>query len=225
MRHLKGRTFGDLPVGATFWFTARTRTTRGATFRQDPDRAYVKVSERQYRDVDDPEGRFVYTQDRRDAGVSTSPPGGNRAGFEPPISREQYEDVLRRERAYEAAREQFDPRRFKRGGGYTPEEVAQIERLAGGPAPTNEERGLAQMYDWLVNVPDQALLYYDKDKTRVSGWMGDVYGEIVWRGEIQRKFGGGRAQAFRVRGTNGAMYHGIANLTGGDYVRLRKMKG
>jgi len=78
MRHLQ-HTFGDLPVGATFWFTSRTRTTRGATFRREPDRAYVKASERQYRDVDDPEGRFLYQIGRASAGVRVTPPSGNRA--------------------------------------------------------------------------------------------------------------------------------------------------
>lgn len=290
MRHLRGLTFDDLPVGATFWFTAKTRTTRGATFRREPDRAYVKVSERRYRDVDDPEGRFLYAETRLDTGVTTSPPSENRArgrtsrsfvdlgegirvaflpvnqawavmwhdqvlrvlpsrdealaegrrivarddprrpgdapdrAGAPPISRERYEEIVGRERAYEAAREQFDPRRFKRGGGYAPEEVAQIERLAGAPAPTNEERGLADQYRWLVDVPEHAFLYYDPAMTQVTGFMGDARGRIVWKGAVQRKFGGGRSQAIRVEGTNGASYHGVANLTGGNYVRLRLVK-
>lgn len=149
----------------------------------------------------------------------------NRAGSaQPPISRDRYDEIVRRERAYEAAREQFDPKRFKRGGGYAPEEIAQIERLAGAPAPTNEERGLADQYRWLVDVPENAFLYYDKDMTHVTGWMGDVRGRIFWRGAVQRKLGGGRSQAIRVEGTNGTTYHGVANLTGGTYVRLRLVK-
>lgn len=130
---------------------------------------------------------------------------------------------MSRERAYEAARERFDPKRFKRGGGYTPEDVEQISHLAGAPAPSNEERALADQYDWIVNVPEKAFLYYDMDNSLVTGFMGDVRGRIVWKGVVQRRMGG-KTQAIQVDGTNGARYHGIANLTGGNYVRLRLVK-
>lgn len=300
MRHLL-HTFGDLPIGATFWFDAKRTTVRGASYKQRRG-PYVKVSERKYRDLEDVAGKFLYEQTRRDARVGgmppanddnrarvstktvdfgngirvvylpvnqawivmwmdqivrgpiphheamaeaaqitgtslseTSPPhhigrlahatmrtGRNRSGS-PPISREEHDDIMRRERAYEAARERFDPRRYKRGGGYAPEEITQIERVAGEPAPTNEERALADQYEWIVDVPERAFLYYDMDKAVVTGFMGDVRGEIVWRGVVQRRLGG-KTQAIRVHATNGATYHGIANLTGGNYVRLRLAK-
>jgi hypothetical protein len=66
-------TFGDLPVGATFWFDAKRTTVRGATYgqRRGP---YVKVDDRRYRDLEDVAGRFLYEQTRRDARVSGMPP-------------------------------------------------------------------------------------------------------------------------------------------------------
>jgi hypothetical protein len=73
------RTFSELPVGRTFWFTAKRTTVRGATYKQNRG-PYVKVSEQRYRDLDDVAGKFLYEVSRRSVSVRDTPPDANRAG-------------------------------------------------------------------------------------------------------------------------------------------------
>jgi len=140
------------------------------------------------------------------------------------IDQQTYDSIMARERAYEVARERFDPRRYKRGGGYSPTDVDEIERMAGARAPSNEERGAAELYAWVHDPPDKYLAYYNDAMTEIHTWMGDVIGRIVSRGTPTRRMGG-TTQSVRVVGTNGVRYHGVCNKTGGTYCRLRRTKG
>ena len=66
---------------------------------------------------------------------------------------------------YEAAREQFDPKRYKRGGGYSPDDIKSILRIAGmRSAPTNEDRAAVELWK------------FEKQKTApvdISGYVKD----------------------------------------------------
>jgi hypothetical protein len=54
------------------------------------------------------------------------------------ISESKASSILARYKRYEEASKRFDPKRAKRGGGYTHEEIRAIEDLAGTRRPTNE---------------------------------------------------------------------------------------
>lgn len=127
---------------------------------------------------------------------------------------------------FERSRETHDPKRYKRGGGYSPEEYKAIARRAGiSRAPSNKAKGKLEAYEFMRNPPDKLFAYYSNDMRRVTTFTGDKLGDIVWRGSVVRGFGGGKTQAIRVRGINGVMDHGRCNLTGGTYCRLRRMAG
>lgn len=80
-----------------------------------------------------------------------------------------------------------------------------------------------EIAEWLANPPEKALVYYSDDMRSVHNWMGVKMGDIVRVGKVTRRFGG-KVQAVGVRGTNGVGYHGICNLTGGTYCKLRRVK-
>jgi hypothetical protein len=124
-------------------------------------------------------------------------------------------------RANERAREAFDPKRYKRGGGYTPAEIRSIERMAGVKKPTNAELSKLEIHDIMRNPPEKLFVYYDKEFRHVSTWMGDVVGTIVQRGRERRPMGG-RVVSVRVRAINGYTYLGTCNLSSGSYCRLRR---
>jgi hypothetical protein len=127
---------------------------------------------------------------------------------------------------YERAREVHDPKRYKRGGGYTPEESRAIAKRAGiSRRPSNKALSKLEVYEFIHNPPDKVFAYYDKSMTKVTTWMGDKLGDIIWRGQQVQRWNYGRTQAIRVRGVNGVMYAGHCNLTGGTYCRLRRMSG
>lgn len=67
------RAFSELNVGETFWFTAKRTSVRGATYKQDLG-PYVKVSETKYRDLGDPDTKFIYEVARKSVSVSRSNP-------------------------------------------------------------------------------------------------------------------------------------------------------
>ena len=130
--------------------------------------------------------------------------------------------VIRKE-----ARKAHDPKRYKRGGGYTPEEYKAIAKRAGiSRSPSNRAKGKLEAHEFRYNPPDKLFAYYNMSKLVVTTWTGDKLGDIVWKGvPMRRGFGGGgKTQAIRVRGINGVMYHGICNLNA-DYCRLRRVVG
>lgn len=91
--------------------------------------------------------------------------------------------------------------------------------------PANRALSKKEIDTWLSDPPEHAFVYYSEDMREVRNWMGVKMGDIVARGKVARKLNGGRSQSIRVRGTNGVLYVGNCNLTGGTYCRLRKAAG
>jgi len=91
--------------------------------------------------------------------------------------------------------------------------------------PRNRETSKKEMAAWLSDPPEHAFVYYSEDMREVRNGMGVKMGDIVSRGKVARKLNGGRSQSIRVRGTNGVVYVGNCNLTGGTYCRLRRAAG
>lgn len=61
----------------------------------------------------------------------------------------QYKALKDKLHRWEDARERFDPKRFKRGGGYTPDDTKAILALAGlRSEPTNEDRVKIELYEF-----------------------------------------------------------------------------
>lgn len=139
-----------------------------------------------------------------------------RAGYE------QFKDVRRRYDMYEEARRRFDPRRYERGGGYSPEEVQQIERM-GGRRPTDNEMGRLEIFEFLVHPPERYFAYYDDGFRYIQTWMGGVLGTIISKGREHRPMGG-RVVSIRARAINGYTYVGSCNLSSGTYCKLRRSK-
>lgn len=139
------------------------------------------------------------------------------------ISASQAHAIQSAHERYERARERFDPKRYKRGGGYMPSEIAEIERLAGCKQPTNRARGALELWRFVAHPPDTLFAYYDASFRHVTTFMGDVIGTIVSKGKETRPMGG-RVVSVRVRGINGVTYVGTCNLSSGTYCRLRRAK-
>jgi hypothetical protein len=140
------------------------------------------------------------------------------------ISEAKATHILQRYERYEKAREQFDPKRFKRGGGYTPQDVKAIEKMAAVRKPSNEELGELEYYGFMTSHPEHVFAYY-KGQAEVgqdiTNWMGHVLGRIVHRG-VERRPMGGRVVSVHVAGANGISYVGTCNLSSGNYCRLRR---
>jgi hypothetical protein len=128
---------------------------------------------------------------------------------------------------YERAREAHHPKKFKRGGGYTPEEERSIASRAGlKRRPSNRAMGKLELHRFMSSPPDHLFTYY-KHEARVgeaiTNWMGDVLGHVTYRGRETRPFGG-RVVRIRMRGRNGVDYAGTCNLSSGTYCRLRRVQ-
>lgn len=91
--------------------------------------------------------------------------------------------------------------------------------------PRNREMSKKEIAAWLSDPPEHAFVYYSKDMREVRNWMGVKMGDIVAKGKVAWKLNGGRSQSIRVQGTNGMVYVGNCNLTGGTYCRLRRAAG
>lgn len=89
------------------------------------------------------------------------------------VERAQLEQEFYR---YEAAREKFNPRRFKRGGSYSPTDIAQIVASAGlQAAPTNAQRSAVEVYDFhLLTEPSEVFGYVTDSGTSLATWLGEV---------------------------------------------------
>jgi hypothetical protein len=140
------------------------------------------------------------------------------------MKQRQAENIRRRYAAFEHAREVFDPKRFKRGGGYTPADYRQIAKMAGVRKPTNEEMGKLEVYEFTHHPPEKLFAYYSSDMKRITSWMGDVLGTITHVGRERRPMGG-RVVSVRVQAINGLSYVGQCNLSSGSYCRLRRSTG
>ena len=140
------------------------------------------------------------------------------------ISRDTYLKLRAMTARYEAARKKFDPKRYERGGGYDAKDRTIISAMAGTRDTTNEEKAQIEDFEWRVFPPSRYFGYYDKAMTKITGFMGNLLGRIVYKGPVTRAFSGKR-QNVTVRGTNNVMYSGICNLTGGTYCRLKRILG
>ncbi len=77
----------------------------------------------------------------------------------------QYKSAKDRLRRFENAREEFDPKKFKRGGGYSPEDNKAICKLAGlRSAPTNDDRHICNVFEHVhaPGVPSDLAGYVTK---------------------------------------------------------------
>lgn len=92
------------------------------------------------------------------------------------ITAEQHAYLRHKIDAFRAARERFDPKRFKRGGGYTPEEYAAIAKLAGiDRNATNDETAQVELYEFATATElPQAIGGYvsSGDGVTMTGWTG-----------------------------------------------------
>ena len=127
---------------------------------------------------------------------------GRRNRLDATISKNEYDSLRDRHDRYQSARKRFSPSRFARGGGYSSDEVAEIEKMAGVRDVNNDERALMETYDWIHNKPDHAFLYYNKEMTEIRGFMSNKMGDIVRRGPEVRRMGG-RTQSVQVLGKIG----------------------
>jgi hypothetical protein len=141
------------------------------------------------------------------------------------ISRDTYLKLREITRRYNAARKQFDPKRWERGGGYDARDQRAIAAIAGTRDTTNEEKAQIEEYEWRMFPPSRYFAYYDKDLTKITGFMGNVLGRIVWKGKTYRDTFGGQRMNIVVRGTNNVMYAGFCNMSSGTYCRLKRIKG
>lgn len=148
------------------------------------------------------------------------------------ISKAEYDLLKAQNDAYEKAREQFDPKRFKRGGGYDAADQKKILQIAGlSKEITNEERSKIELYEFVHDPPEKYFAYYDKPLTKISNWMGVKLGDIISKSGVYevgfRMVTGrrGRAVNVRIKGINGVTYAGTCYLDAGDYCRMKALKG
>lgn len=147
------------------------------------------------------------------------------------ISKEEASRIRRSVDAFERARASFDPKRFKRGGGYRPEEYQEIAKKAGlSHVPSNEEKGRLELFEFHEKRPKDLFAYYEGEArvgSAIKTWMGDVVGHVVQRGSEYRagRYPGTKMVKIRVRSVTGDVYSGSCNLEGGNYCKLKKIGG
>lgn len=142
------------------------------------------------------------------------------------IPKEVAEKIRARIQAYEAARKGFDPRRYEKGGGYAPSELATIEKMAGVSAVSNEERSALEQFDFFHDAPEQYLLYVDDKSGKAITFTGDVLGRVE-RGVSYKSPSFGRASVrvpIKVYAINGYVYSGTYYASAGDYARIKRTK-
>jgi hypothetical protein len=138
------------------------------------------------------------------------------------------------ERSYQAiekAREAHDPKRFKRGGGYSVEEQRAIARAAGlKKAPSNVALGRLELHRFTTERPSHLFAYYKggspKSGEAITNFTGEKLGHVVSTGSIYHAGSGyprTRMLPVRVRAITGDVYAGVANLDTGSYVKLKKV--
>lgn len=89
------------------------------------------------------------------------------------------------------------------------------------PTVTNDERGQAELFDW-VNDPPKKYFAYPSGMTIVN-WTGIKLADVLWWSRPYRSNWGDTRRTFRCqRAENGVIYSGIEY---GTYVRMRAIKG
>lgn len=146
------------------------------------------------------------------------------------ISEREYHAFRDRIDRYEAARREFDPKRFERDGGYTPAEIGAIEKLAGCAHPTNNETSAVELYEFATRPPQKLFAYWREKDGRIAeivNWMGEPLARHIERqGDVYRSpFGDRRRNVRFVAAHNGLTYSGTCYLDNGSYGRFRLVKG
>lgn len=101
---------------------------------------------------------------------------------------------------------------------------------------TNEQRSAAEVAAFLAEQPASYFAYHGGGIFRPRGerwgtgraittWTGEPLAKVIDVGDTYRSNFGDLRQAFRARTVSGVLYSGIAFLSAGDYVRMRKVKG
>lgn len=104
---------------------------------------------------------------------------------------------------------------------FTPNQTPGLQPEAN--AERNATLTAAELALW-KSQPARQLAYYDVDEGVVTTWTGEVLGTIVLH-KVYRHNLGGRMVSVKVRGSNGARYHGCASYDWGTCIWLRKTKG
>ncbi len=143
------------------------------------------------------------------------------------ISAAKAESIRERARAHDRAAQAFDPKRYKRGGGWDASEMREIARMAGGAAPSNAELSALEVYDFVHSPPDKYFLYIDEKNHTATTWTGDVLGPVAFGGKYKSPgFGMSSVRVpVTVRGINGVIYVGTYYASAGNYARVRARKG
>ena len=91
-----------------------------------------------------------------------------------------------------------------------------------GYAPTNQERGELELFEFVTDKPDKYMLYIrESDKTAIT-WVGNKLGNVFFGTEFRDNFGGTR-QSIDIIGVNGVKYHGWYFKSSGDYARIKSI--
>jgi hypothetical protein len=104
---------------------------------------------------------------------------------------------------------------------------AVIEKEFGRASLSNEERGMVELHDWHHNPPADYFAYYSNEcrvGDSITTFMGDVIGTVVSNGPIHSKKTYSAKRSVTIRGTNGLIYDGLAEMWNGTYVRMRASK-
>lgn len=152
---------------------------------------------------------------------------------EPPktISEAQAERIRQALRAHASAAEAFDPKRYKRGGGWNAAEMRKIEEMAGIPSPTDEQRDALRLYDFVHTPPERDVVYINEPKG--NEWIGYaessggvVLGKVVFGREYKLPGFGmpSKRVPVTVYGVNGMKYVGTYFKSSGTYATIRRAK-
>jgi hypothetical protein len=143
------------------------------------------------------------------------------------ISAEAYRRLKDKVARYERAREHFDPKRFKRGGGYSVDDQRAIVKAAGlKQAPTNDDREDVAVYEFVRDKPEQLFCYIDGPHRRAKLWSDrSVIGTVeLGRDYKTPAFGEASTRVpVKVHAINGCDYAGTYFKSSGDYARLKRV--
>jgi hypothetical protein len=145
------------------------------------------------------------------------------------VSTDAYKALKDKIDRYEKAREAFDPKRFKRGGGYSAADQAAIVKLAGlRHAPSNDDREDVSVYEFIRDKPDRLDCYIkEADNTAIFWTPRSTIGTVVLGHSYKSPAFGGFPSTrvpVTVKAINGCVYAGTYYKSSGDYARLKKTK-
>lgn len=131
------------------------------------------------------------------------------------ISKKRYDNIRRRYKRYEDARDRQYPGRLALS-------AAMQETLP--PRPANDELGQVEVYEFVHDPPEKHMVYIDEKRRIATTWPGDKLGDVTFGSSYRDNFGGTR-QPVWIRAINGHQYQGTYFKSAGDYARIRRLKG